>query len=75
MAPEEIEALVTKRGTVVPAATIKVPAAAKLLPFPSFKPVKVVAWIAVKPANEPVTEADPLTTAAIGFEGILAIID
>jgi hypothetical protein len=74
IAPADIEALVTYKGTVNPEAKVKPLDPAKLFPLASSNPVKVTACATVKPANEPVTDADPLNNVPIAFTGIFAIL-
>jgi hypothetical protein len=73
IAPEEIEQLVTNKGTVTPEANVK-PEPAKLVPFTSFNPVTVTACATVKPANEPVTAPLPLNNTPCAFTGMFAIL-
>jgi hypothetical protein len=73
IAPAEIEALVTNRGTLVPEANVK-PEPAKFTPFASFNPVIVTACATVKPANEPVTAPLPLNNVPCAFTGMFAIL-
>jgi hypothetical protein len=74
IAPAEIEALVTNKGTLVPEAKVKPDEPAKFTPFASFNPVIVTACATVKPANEPVTAPLPLNNVPSAFTGMFAIL-
>lgn len=73
IAPAEIEALVTYKGTVTPEAKVK-PEPAKFTPLESFSPVIVTACATVNPANEPVTAPLPLNNVPTAFTGMFAIL-